>query len=124
MPNSAGWRGEVKNQASVSGRQRKKWSAGGETAGTEPERNAAAEPMTEAVRDCVLSSHAGTSGWEMTEGGPERIERGCRVSSRPLVPTVSPIGVFNEMPVIKNLPSVKTVRFWGSWIERTVKEDA
>jgi hypothetical protein len=30
--------------------ERKKWSAGGETAGTEPERNAAAEPQTEAAR--------------------------------------------------------------------------
>jgi hypothetical protein len=28
--------------------ERKQWSAGGETAGTEPERNAAAEPQTEA----------------------------------------------------------------------------
>ena len=26
----------------------------------------------------------------MTEGGPERFERGCRVSSRPLVPAISP----------------------------------
>jgi len=33
--------------------ERKKWSAGGETAGTEPERNAAAEPQTEALRHCV-----------------------------------------------------------------------
>jgi hypothetical protein len=30
--------------------ERKQWSAGGETAGTEPERNAAAEPQTEAAR--------------------------------------------------------------------------
>jgi len=36
--------------ASVGGRRRKKWSAGGETAGTKPERNAAAEPWTEARR--------------------------------------------------------------------------
>jgi len=32
--------------------EREKWSAGGETAGTEPERNAAAEPPTEACRRC------------------------------------------------------------------------
>jgi hypothetical protein len=30
--------------------ERRKWSAGGETAGTEPERNAAAEPQTEGRR--------------------------------------------------------------------------
>jgi hypothetical protein len=30
--------------------EREKWSVGGETAGTEPERNAAAEPETEASR--------------------------------------------------------------------------
>jgi hypothetical protein len=30
--------------------EREKWSAGGETAGTKPERNAAAEPQTEARR--------------------------------------------------------------------------
>ena len=30
--------------------ERVNWSAGGETAGTEPERNAAAEPQTEARR--------------------------------------------------------------------------
>jgi len=29
-----------------------KWSADGETAGTKPERNAAAEPQTEARRSC------------------------------------------------------------------------
>jgi len=32
--------------------ERKKWSADEETAGTEPERNAAAEPQTEARRSC------------------------------------------------------------------------
>jgi len=36
--------------ASVCGRLAGKSSAGGETAGTEPERNAAAEPQTEARR--------------------------------------------------------------------------
>jgi hypothetical protein len=30
--------------------EREKWSAGGEMAGTKPERNAAAEPQTEASR--------------------------------------------------------------------------
>jgi hypothetical protein len=30
--------------------EREKWSAGGETAGTKPERNAVAEPQTEARR--------------------------------------------------------------------------
>ena len=30
--------------------ERKQWSEGGETAGTEPEHNAAAEPQTEARR--------------------------------------------------------------------------
>jgi hypothetical protein len=30
--------------------ERKKWSGGGETAGTHPERNAAAEPQMEASR--------------------------------------------------------------------------
>jgi len=34
------------------GGERKKWSAGKVTAGTEPERNAAAEPQTEAGRSC------------------------------------------------------------------------
>jgi len=32
--------------------ERGKWSADGETAGTESERNAAAEPQTEARRSC------------------------------------------------------------------------
>src|SRR5665213_2418479 len=32
--------------------ERKQWSADGETAGTESERNAAAEPQTEARRSC------------------------------------------------------------------------
>ena len=35
--------------------ERKQWSVGGETAGTEPERNAAAEPQTEARRLCGTS---------------------------------------------------------------------
>ena len=34
--------------------ERKQWSAGGETAGTEPERNAAAEPQTEARTFCAF----------------------------------------------------------------------
>jgi len=32
--------------------EREKWSEDGETAGTKPERNAAAEPQTEARRFC------------------------------------------------------------------------
>jgi len=35
--------------------EREKWRAGGETAGTEPERNADDEPPTEARRSCGQS---------------------------------------------------------------------
>ena len=42
------------NRASVCVRERKKWSAGRETAGTEPERNADAEPQTEVIPHLVL----------------------------------------------------------------------
>ena len=35
--------------------ERRKWSGGGETAGTQTERNAAAEPQTEARRICGQS---------------------------------------------------------------------
>jgi hypothetical protein len=38
--------------------ERKQWSADGETAGTESERNAAAEPQTEARRSCGKSNAA------------------------------------------------------------------
>jgi hypothetical protein len=34
--------------------ERKKWSGGGETAGTKSERNAAAEPQTEAAASAAL----------------------------------------------------------------------
>ena len=40
------------------GGERKKWSAGGETAGTEPECNAAGEPQTEARRVCGALQNA------------------------------------------------------------------
>lgn len=38
--------------------ERKQWSGDGETAGTESERNAAAEPQTEARRTCGKSNDA------------------------------------------------------------------
>ncbi len=46
----------------------------------------------------------------MTEGGPERIERGCRVSFRPLVPAVSPISlvvitISPKRSPVKSLPA-------------------
>jgi hypothetical protein len=46
-------------EASVCGRRAGKWSAGEETAGTEPERNAAVEPQTEARRRCGSFQVAG-----------------------------------------------------------------
>ncbi len=54
--------------------------------GTEPARNAARRLLTEANATAFSIFTQGTSGREMTEGGPERFERGRRVSSRPLVP--------------------------------------
>ena len=51
MPSCNVARWHCYDKASVCGWQRKKRSAGGETAGTKPERTAAAEPRTEAAAD-------------------------------------------------------------------------
>jgi len=40
--------------------------------GTKPERNAAAEPLTEAGATAFPLTPVGTSGRKVTEGGPER----------------------------------------------------
>ena len=66
---------------------RKKWSAGGETAGTEPERNAAAGHKRKRAR--LRSPNAGRDEWaEMTEGSRSEMSEAA-VS----VPPVGPGGV-------------------------------
>jgi hypothetical protein len=56
--------------ASVGGSASGKWSAGGETAGTEPERNELAVPPTEAGREAIPHFlRRDERAWSAAEGG-------------------------------------------------------
>ena len=63
--------------------ERGKWSEGGETAGTELERNAAAEPQTEARRFCGVETISFvTSAWFEERNGWGR--KGYRANLQPV----------------------------------------
>jgi hypothetical protein len=68
------------------GGKREKWSAGGETAGTEPERNAAVDPLTEAAATLQSQLKSGRAGGtDLTARRGAVLSESCRVVFRPFV---------------------------------------